>query len=373
MKETIRVGLATQLKLESGGSYGYERAVLEQLESTMHTSRGTPVSFRPIDIPPNRDSGKATPARSFLSAARDLARNKIGNGPAKHADLIGQSDIDFVYFLSPNWNIERVLNLPVVSTVWDLGHRDLPEFPEFRGREWLARERMFREHLPRCFHIFTDSDFTGVRLSKIYGVEDEKWSSLPFSALFGNSKVPRELASRPLVSGPFIYYPARFWPHKNHLVLLQALERLTTSWPELRLVLTGARSDDYGLTEMIRASSVSDRVVDLGFVSDSTVDELTLGALAVVMPSLLGPTNLPPVQALQFSTPALVSDAHHFDERVAKHLTIIPSHDASAWAKEILALKERRASCNNGFTGMGFEEAFLPVLDRFERSRSLWP
>ena len=373
MKEKIRVGLATQLKLESGGAYGYERAVLKQLESITHTSRGTPVSFLPIEIPPNQNRDMGTSSRRFLAAARNLAQNKLGNGSSRQSDSIRQSEIDFLYFLTPNWSIERVLDLPVVSTVWDLGHRDLPEFPEFRGREWLARERMFREHLPRCFHIFTDSDFTGVRLSKIYGVDDARWSSLPFSALDGNSKVSIELAARRLVIGPFIYYPARFWPHKNHHVLLQALDRLTTSWPELRLVLTGARSDNYGLTEMIKASSVSDRVIDLGFVSDSTVDELTRSALAVVMPSLLGPTNLPPVQAVQFSTPALVSDAHHFDEGVAKHLTIIPSHDPSAWAKEILALKERRTSRNNGFTGTSFEEVFLPVLDRFERSRSLWP
>src|SRR5207248_1179690 len=38
---------------------------------------------------------------------------------------------------------------------------------------------------------------------------------------------------------PFLLYPARRWPHKNHARLFEAFALLRAERPELRLVLTG--------------------------------------------------------------------------------------------------------------------------------------
>ena len=39
---------------------------------------------------------------------------------------------------------------------------------------------------------------------------------------------------------PFLLYPANWWPHKNHELLLEAFALVRRERPELRLVLTGA-------------------------------------------------------------------------------------------------------------------------------------
>src|SRR2546430_1441256 len=45
---------------------------------------------------------------------------------------------------------------------------------------------------------------------------------------------------------PFLLYPARPWPHKNHPRLLEAFVLLRADLPELRLVLTGGGLEQLG-------------------------------------------------------------------------------------------------------------------------------
>ena len=55
---------------------------------------------------------------------------------------------------------------------------------------------------------------------------------------------PRRFTPDPSVARePFLYYPARPWPHKNHARLFEAFALLRGDQPELRLVLTGAGHD----------------------------------------------------------------------------------------------------------------------------------
>ena len=61
-----------------------------------------------------------------------------------------KAGVDFVYFASPNAVALGIIDLKIVSTVWDLGHRDLPEFPEMRAdRKFEEREHYFSRILPK--------------------------------------------------------------------------------------------------------------------------------------------------------------------------------------------------------------------------------
>lgn len=55
-----------------------------------------------------------------------------------------EKNVDLVYFLSPtNWALD-LDSLNYIYTVWDLAHRDQPEFPEVREKkEFENRENKF--------------------------------------------------------------------------------------------------------------------------------------------------------------------------------------------------------------------------------------
>jgi glycosyltransferase involved in cell wall biosynthesis len=104
---------------------------------------------------------------------------------------------------------------------------------------------------------------------------------------------------------PFLLYPARPWPHKNHARLFEAFALLRSRHPELRLVLTGTGHD---------AASLPSGVEARGDVPlDGRIDLYRRAAL-VVFPSLYEGFGLPPVEAMACGCPVAASNAGSLPE-----------------------------------------------------------
>ncbi len=372
MSQPLVVGVVSSASSQSGGAYSYESRLAEVLAGISSTVAGTPV--RVVHIESNLRGNQRAFRSGFIAAASTFRRRLISEPSAgEKLNLeLQRMGCDLAYFLSPNWLMTAVKNTPIISTVWDVGHRELVEYPEFLGKEWSSRETLFRENLPRSFHIFTDSKKTGEKIQALYGVEQSRWTALPFSSIWRSSRDLAGPTSQPVIDFPYIYYPARFWPHKNHRVLVEAMGLLQNTCPDLRLVLTGNRGEHHGVEELIQASSQSGRIVDLGFVSEEVVSRLTRHARALVMPSMLGPTNIPPIEALLYGVPCLVSDVHFFEPEVDRRVVKVDPFNADAWALNIARCSDSRASSFFEFSGAEASEIIRSALDRFELSRRRW-
>jgi glycosyltransferase involved in cell wall biosynthesis len=244
--------------------------------------------------------------------------------------------VDLIYFASPNLLALGVFRIPMATTVWDLGHRDLPEFPEFSSHgRWDNREMYFRETVPKSVFVSTDSSATTDRLEDLYGLDPKKGFSLGLlpkkrgcECLDNDHFLPKD---------PFFLYPAQKWAHKNHEVLLASLQILKREGVGLKLVMTGA---DKGVGNEILSSAkihgVEASVIDLGFVDDHLLTHLMKTAVCVVMPSYLGPTNIPPLEALLMGKPTVVSTAHRFDS-LPKDAPIkfVDASSPGEWAKAV--------------------------------------
>jgi glycosyltransferase involved in cell wall biosynthesis len=246
--------------------------------------------------------------------------------------------IDLAYFSSPN-GVSLVLNdIPFFSTVWDLGHRDLPGFPEVWSQaEWSLRESLYSKSVPRASFTFVDSTSTGEKLERLYGLQPSRWASI--GLLESPRKTKNFLRELPF---PYLIYPAMKWPHKNHITLLEAFSRVIKRKPDLKLVFTGSDAGNENYIREVTANlGLDSSIVDLGFVGRERLEGLVFHAEALVMPSLLGPTNLPPLEALHLGTPAIVSSHHDFGRGRTPGLKIAEALNPEAWEVEILAVLDR--------------------------------
>jgi len=265
------------------------------------------------------------------------------SSPDSLPQVLVREKVDLVWFLAPNRVIDQVRDTPFVMTVWDLAHREVQGFPEFNsGRGWAQRESWYTSNIGRAFHVATDSVHTGKALERIYGLYPQNWSPVGLP-------IPPEVAlddrKAKEIGSPYFYYPASFWPHKNHKVLIDALALLDDTQP--CIVFTGA---DEGMEDHLksyaREHGLEHRVKFLGRVSEAEVQGLISGASAIVMPSMLGPTNYPPLEALKLGTRALVSTAHHFDEDDLQ-FTFLNPLDPPAWAEEFARVLAKRSDASD--------------------------
>ena len=336
----FRLGLVELAPDSTGGAATYGRAmrhILDQLSGELDFELIRLVNEDSKSLISGMDDSVVTyrkwsPATTPLKRLLARVRARLHTTNRSLPQVLRDEAIDLVWFLAPNQVIEQVRDVPFVMTVWDLAHREVQGFPEFNsGRGWSRRESWYTNNVGRAFHVVTDSTHTGKALERIYGLYPHNWSAvgLPYPP-----KVEIDHTKSNEVFAPYFYYPASFWPHKNHKVLVDAMNFLADK--EVCLVFTGT---DEGMEEPLKqyvsARGLNDRVKFLGRVADSEVQGLIAGSRGVLMPSYLGPTNYPPLEALRLGVPSVVSGAHHFDEVPKGLLVTIPPDDPERWAEEM--------------------------------------
>lgn len=218
---------------------------------------------------------------------------------------------DLVYFVAPFEKSAALQKLNYISTVWDLCHRDTPEFPEIRGADaFFRRERHLKNFLSPAIAIVVDAEQSADAIHQRYGVDRDKLQPMPFAP---NPAIIEEysldtstvLTKYGLEAGYF-FYPAQFWSHKNHVRILQALSLLRERGKSYRVVFAGGDQGNlsYVKSEIVRLG-LGEQVRSLGFVPGQDMRGLFAGSRAVVMPSYFGPTNIPPLEAWTLDKPLI--------------------------------------------------------------------
>jgi len=337
----FKIGFVELAPITSGGAATYDRALQQTLKILGNELGFEVVRFVNVAnarLMRHEASGaigyrKSDNAQSSLvnRLARRLGVGRQDKVPSL-AQALRNQRIDLAWFPSPNRVISTVRDTPFIMTVWDLGHRDVQGFPEFsQGRNWAHREVGYAENIGRAFHVVTDSIRTGKSLEQIYGLYSHNWSSagLPLP-----TEIAPDYAVANKIDVPYFYYPASYWPHKNHRILIDALEQMKDS--DVQLVFSGHDEGQRTVLERIaKNSSVADRINFFGRLSDAEVQGLIDSSVAIVMPTLLGPTNYPPLEALRLGKPAIVSHVHEYDQAPKSGLITVSGFDSSAWAREM--------------------------------------
>ena len=285
-----------------------------------------------------------------------------------------EHEIDLVYFLSPsNWaqSLER---LNYITTVWDLCHRDHPEFPEVRwNRQLESRDRNYNEILPRATAVFVDSELGKENVVRRYRVDLERIHIIPFQAaelirhdLDTNAKIQLNICEKYRLDIPYVFYPAQFWAHKNHVYLLEGLYVLQETYG-IRIGAIFAGGDQGNLSYIeayVRKLGLQDRIRFAGFVANEEIVALYRQSIALVMPSYFGPTNLPPLEAFQLGVPVLYSDRVGLRDQVGDAALVMDLKDPNSMALHLKNLIEDK-QLRRRLIAAGFER--VRHIDAFDR------
>ena len=220
---------------------------------------------------------------------------------------------------------------PYVTPVHDLQHRLQPHFPEVSaGGEWAQREYLFRNVTRYATHILVDSEVGREDVLEHYGpfgVAEDRVKVFPFVPPSYLDRAPSAAACAAVRAAfrlpeRYLFYPAQFWPHKNHLRLVQALALLRDRGETVHVVLCGSYTGqlrELTFARVMREAArrgVAAQVHALGYVADAAMSPLYAEAAGVVMPTFFGPTNIPVVEAWAFGKPLLTSDIRGVREQV---------------------------------------------------------
>jgi len=283
-----------------------------------------------------------------------------------------QQPLDLVCYLTPE--IRPVADIPYITTVWDVEHRFQPYFPEVSLRgEWESRERRCREIFSRAAYILTPNNRGKKEITTYYGIDEARIRTLAHPTPgFALREGARSGAARSVahlgIRGDYLFYPAQFWPHKNHSCLLLALKILKEKHGYTpQLVLTGSDKGNRGYVErMVRDYALQDQVLFPGFISREDLISLYRQASALVYASLGGPENLPPLEAFALGCPVIAASIPGALEQLAEAAILVDGTKPELWAEAVLQLRQNDVF-KKEMIARGKARAALYTSDHFVR------
>jgi glycosyltransferase involved in cell wall biosynthesis len=328
---------------------------------------------------------------ALLRRAHRLGFTRLG----RHLDtLLDEYGIDLVVLTELGEAALRLSSHPFIVTVWDVFYRDRPELSEpFIHGNWHQYDAMYRAILPRAYAVIADSPHLARRLTALYQVNPERIIKLPFlppiavrqHAAGGGEITAEETCRKYNLQSGYIFYPAYFSAHKNHLYLLEGLIELERRHGIIRdaVFCGGGEPGDQPIVErQVQALGLTSRVHFLGLVPDEDVPALYEAALALVMPAYSGPTNLPPLAAVTLGCPVIYSDLPEFREQMGdaalycdlNHPSNLADHLASLLGDPMLLDRLRTAGRRLAaeIAEIDYAQILRPVFDDYAYLSRRW-
>jgi hypothetical protein len=154
------------------------------------------------------------------------------------------------------------------------------------------------------------SDYTRRTFCEKYGFPGERAKTIYIAVqnrfLKENDAILDKLHIR---NQKYIVYPANFWEHKNHKLLLNAFAMYVHQNNDLKLVLTGNPLEQMNYyVDLLRAMSISEYVVITGYVDNEELYSILKNAKGLIYPSLFEGFGIPVVEAMHLHKLIACSD-----------------------------------------------------------------
>ena len=279
--------------------------------------------------------------------------------------------IDLVYFISPSRYALDLNQLNFIFTVWDLCHRDQIEFPEVKNNnEFENRELRLNYACKRAITIITDCEYSKLNLSQKYNIQLSRIRIIPFEPLVDikndlySSDSLIDTIEKYKIKNKYIYYPAQFWPHKNHIYILKGLYLLEKKYNiVISAVFTGGdKGHKKFIVNYANKLGIQDRLIFTGFVSNKEIISHYKNSLALVMPTFFGPTNIPPLEAFKMGTPVIYSDLNGLRDQVGDAGLLIDLNNPNSLSEHLFKLlKDKNLRKNLVNKGYKFFEKYEDI------------
>jgi len=262
--------------------------------------------------------------------------------------ILDQHECDVIFH--PYWGTGAfITSTPAVAAIHDCAPREAPETMSWRSRTDL--DLLIRSIVRNAKFILVDSQHGKNLLNKHYKVPPDRVVVLPF-------RPPKYLLFQPVdqtevvlrkygIEPGYLFLPGRWGSYKNTERVLAALKLVSEKGLNSQeLVLCGLKEHELPLAyNEIAKLDLQNRVHVLGFVPDEDMASLYRGALALVFPTLLGPTSIPVYEAMALGCPVIVSNISGYPEQVGEAGVLVDPFSIQSIADAVLRVCDDPQFC----------------------------
>ena len=255
------------------------------------------------------------------------------------------ADLLFCPFTAPTYFESGI---PTVCTIYDLQYKTYPEF--FAAEDVANRERTFTEACRRATALTAISDYSRDSAIAHGSIDPARIRTIHLrmaQRIVPGAEYDKAILDRlGLASQRYLVYPANFWKHKNHEMLLTAFGMACHEGlpADIKLVCTGAPgARQEWLMSAARTMNLGDRIFFPGYLPNAELAALMADCTGVVFPSLYEGFGLPVIEAMAAGVPVACSNTTSLPEVAADAAILFDPRVPTQIAQSMISLVENEA------------------------------
>jgi glycosyltransferase involved in cell wall biosynthesis len=233
-----------------------------------------------------------------------------------------------------------ITELPYIYHPHDLQHEYFPEY--FTKSQLQHRNSVWRSLALNAALVMAATSLVRDDLISKWQIKSQKIKIVPIPP--PTRPVPTNDDGRYSHLDYFLY-PAVFWPHKNHIALVEAMRILVLEHPTVHLIFAGSTGpEEKRVRKQVARYRLGSNIHFVGHVPDSDYGLILKESIGVVIPSLFEALSLTVADASYLGKPVLCSDLPFFKNQLADSLRFFNPYDANEIAEKMKAEIARRVN-----------------------------
>ena len=366
----MKIGILTLSSPDSGGVFQYTLSILEAMKEISEVSNNYemiqisyenfPKILKKCFIIEKQKTPIGLKVRRLIHTFTGI---KIGK-------LAPDIDVDFI--ISPTITLLPYhMKKPYIVTIHDFQHKYYPEF--FTIKEKISREIVYRTG-KKANLVICESNYVKHDIMKFLNIDKNKIKVLPspppsyLQTMEINNENLLTLREKYNLPEGYIFYPAQFWHHKNHINLLRALKYIKDNYNlEIPLILVGSKKNNFErVMNEIQNLGLTQQVKYLGYVPHEDMPYLYKLATALVMPTLFESVSMPIWEAFYLGCPVVSSNVCALPEQVGDAGLIFDPYNIKDIAEKILIIWTNE-NLRNELINKGFERVKDLTIENYAK------
>ncbi|MBU0974092.1 glycosyltransferase family 4 protein [Patescibacteria group bacterium] len=264
-----------------------------------------------------------------------------------------QYQTEYDVFFTPGHYAPRISAIPYVSSVMDTAYLEFPN--QFKKSDTLKLTKWTKYSVKNAKKVIAISKYTKNEIIKNYHKPQEDiviaYPAINTTKLRIKAKEVNDFFKKQKITEPYILFVGTLQPRKNLVKLIEAFEifsrmkagrelkrknQLTKNRSKVKLVLAGKigwLADD--IFKKINSSPLKTKIITTGFVTESEKQILYKYASASCLVGTHEGFGIPPLESLNFGTPAIVSNTTSLPEVVESAGFLVDPNSAQDIANKI--------------------------------------
>lgn len=232
-----------------------------------------------------------------------------------------------------------VCDLPSAVMMPDVQHEFFPEFFDQNVLQW--RRQNYGPSALNTDILFTLSEHARETIVEKFRIDPAKIRVIHLDAdkEFKAPLPPEPSADFRALKLPenYLYFPANFWPHKNHSNVLQAL-KIAAEHVDAHLVLSGSPTGSEPVLAEARRLGIAGRVHFKGYLDKRLIPEVYRNSLALLFATKFEGFGIPILEAFHSGAPVITSHSGSCVEVAGDNAVLVDPLSPPSIAEGILRM-----------------------------------